>query len=183
MKLTPSGRSLLVGAALAVAGSAGAYYLSGRIDRSAEEGDIVARGLSGWFKRELHNLKEGLQSFRDPKGIFHVSWSAQGIWLCEVIMFYACGRALGLDLSPWAYLLVLVVATLSGSVPITQGGFGVFEVTLTGLIVALGADQAQAAAYAIFVHVFLTFPHLISGPLADVALGIYHATILIGVDW
>ncbi len=45
---------------------------------------------------------------------------------------------------------------------------------------ALGADQAQAAAYAIFVHVLLTFPHIISGPLAAIALGINPATILFG---
>ena len=170
----------LVGAVLTVAGGAGAYYLGGRIDHSAEDREVVARGLRGWFERELYNLQKGLQSFRDAKVIFHVSWSAQGIWLCEVIMLYACGQALGLDLSPWAYLLVLVVATVAGSVPITQAGFGVFEVTLTGLIVALGADQAQAAAYAIFVHVLLTFPHVISGPLAAVALGINPATILFG---
>ena len=170
----------LVGAVLAVAGGAGAYYLGGRIDHKVEGRDIVARGLRSWFERELYNLEKGLQSFRDPRVIFHVSWSAQGIWLCEVLVFYACGRALGLDLSPWAYLLLLVVANVAGAVPITQSGFGVFEVTLTGLIVALGADQAQAAAYAIFVHVLLTFPHIISGPLAAIALGINPATMLFG---
>jgi len=172
-----------VGAVLIVAGGAGAYYLAGLAERTVENGEIAPKGLSRWLRRELYNLQKGLLWFRAPKAIFHVTWSAQGIWICETVMFYACGRALDLDLSPGAYLLVIVVANVAGAVPITPSGFGVFEVTLTGLIVALGADQAQAAAYAIFVHLFLTFPHIISGPLCAIALRLDPAAILLRGNW
>lgn len=170
----------LVCAVIVAVGGAGGYYLAGRAERRPADRDVTVRRLHAWFSREASNFAKGLQLFREPAVMFHAAWSTQGVWLCEVVMFYACGRALGLDLSPGAYLLLLVVANLAGSVPITQSGFGVFEVTLTGLIVALGTDQAQAAAYAIFVHVLLTFPHIISGPLAAVALRIDPATLLFG---
>ncbi len=166
----------LVSAVMVGGGMAGAYYLAGRAERWPEP--AAAPGARAWLGRELYHFARGLQSFRDPAVIFHVTWSAQAIWLCEAAMFYACGRALDLDLSPGAYLLLLVVANIAGAIPLTQAGFGLFEVTLTGLIVALGPDEAQAAAYAIFVHVLLTFPHVVSGPLAALALRINPADVL-----
>jgi len=164
-------------AVLVVAGGAGAYYLSGRVERWPEPD---ATGARAWFSRELYNFANGLQSFRDPGAILQVNLAAQGIWLFEVLAFYSCGRALGLDLSLGAYLLLLVVANVAGSVPVTQAGFGTFEVTLTGVIVALGPSQAQAAAYAIFTHVLLTLPHVITGPIAAAILRISPHSIIFG---
>ncbi len=91
-------------------------------------------------------------------------------WLCEAAMYYACGRALGLDLSPAAYLLVVVVATMAVSVPITQAGLGVFELAITGLLIAFRVDKAQAAAFSIFAHVMVALPYFMSGPLVAFAL-------------
>lgn len=85
-------------------------------------------------------------------------------------MFYACGRALGFDLSPAVYLLVVVAATIAVSVPVTQAGLGVFELAIAGLLVAFGVDEAQAAAFALFSHVMLALPYFATGPIAAVAL-------------
>jgi len=131
-----------------------------------------------WFKREIYNFARGLQSFREPGVLFHIAWSAQAIWLTEAVMFYACGESLGLDISVGAYLLMVVAANVAGALPVTQAGLGVFEVTLTGLMVALGVDQAQAVAYAIFVHLLLTVPHIVTGPIAALALRVSFADML-----
>ncbi len=164
-----------------VAGLAVAYYLARRAERwQAPLADSGHRAPRAWLEREFYHFAKGLQSFRDPWLTFHVTWSAQAIWLCEAVMFYACGRALGVDLSPGGYLLLVVAANVAGALPLTQSGLGVLEVTLTGLMVALGVDKAQAAAYAIFVHILLTAPHIVSGPLAAVALRVSFTDILFG---
>jgi len=166
-------------AVLMVAGLAAAYYLARRAERWPEPpAESGRRGARARLEREFYHFAKGLQSFRDPVLTFHVAWSAQAVWLCEALMFYACGRSLGVDLSPGAYLLLVVAANVAGALPITPSGLGVLEVTLTGLMVALGVDQAQAAAYAIFVHILLTAPHIASGPLAAVALRINFLDIL-----
>ena len=104
--------------------------------------------------------------------MFHVGWSSCAAYFCEAFLFYASGQALGLGLSPWTYLLVVVGANAASALPITQAGLGVFDVTVTGMIVALGVDAPLAAAYAIFVHVLLSVPHVISGPLGALFLRI-----------
>ena len=155
------------------------FYLARGTDRRPEPPPVSAEGrLRSRFKHELYNFARGLQSFREPGVIFHVAWSALAIWLTEVVMFYACGEALGLDISAGAYLLMVVAVNVAGALPLTQAGLGVFEVTLTGLMVALGVDEAQAAAYAIFVHILLTVPHIVTGPIAALALRVSFADML-----
>jgi len=164
---------------LLIAGLTFGYYVARRVDRGPGQLPSSGEGrLRVWFHRELHNFAAGLQSLRDPTVMFHVTWSAQATWLCEAVMFYACGRALGLDLSVGAYLLLVVAVNVAGGVPLTQAGVGVFEVTLTGVMVALGVDEAQAVAYAIFLHVLLSAPHIVSGPLAALALRVSLADVL-----
>jgi len=93
-------------------------------------------------------------------------------------MYYACGRALGIDLPPAVYLLVVVAATIAVSVPVTQAGLGVFELAIAGLLVAFGVDETQAAVFAIFSHVMLALPYFVAGPVAAVALRLNIADIL-----
>ena len=156
---------------LVVAGLIAARYLAKRAERqSAPPADAGGGRLRAWFGRELHSFASGLQSFRNPAALFHITWSAHVAWFCDAAMYYAFGRALGLDLSLGAYLLVVVAATLAVSVPITQAGLGVFHLAVAGLLVALGVDKALAAAYAIFAHLFFALPYIVSAPLAAFVL-------------
>lgn len=161
--------------AIVAAGITGARWLASRaqaIDPESDEaGDDIASG--SWttrLRREALSLGTGFMAFRRPRAIFCVVWASLAAWLCEAIMYYACGRALGLELPPAVYLLVVVAATIAVSVPVTQAGLGVFELAIAGLLVAFGVDESQAAAYAIFSHVMLALPYFVAGPLAAVAL-------------
>ncbi|MDO8615454.1 MAG: lysylphosphatidylglycerol synthase transmembrane domain-containing protein [Dehalococcoidia bacterium] len=156
----------------------GARWLAGRSE-SAEELVSQPEGrLRAWVATELRAFGHGLQAFRRPGAMFTVFWTSHVAWLVEGVVYYACGRALGLDLSPAVYLLVVVVASLAVSVPVTQAGLGVFEIALTGLIVAFGVDKSQAAAFAIFSHVVLALPYLVAGPMAAVAMKLSLADIV-----
>ena len=169
--------------AVLTAGLFGARWLAGRAQSGPHNEDTIggpakrAGGVANWVRYEMHSLGEGLQAFRRPRAMFDVVWASQAAWLCEAVMFYACGRALGLDLPPAVYLLVVVAATIAVSVPLTQAGLGVFELAIAGLLVAFGVDEAQAAAFAIFSHVMLALPYFVTGPMAAVALRLNLADI------
>ncbi len=161
---------------LVVVGIALAHWLAARAqpDPGAVSADAMPEEVRGrasaWVRREMISFSEGLRAFRSPRGMFHIVWASHAAWLCEAAMYYACGRALGLDVSPAVYLLVVVAATIAVSVPITQAGLGVFELAIAGLLVAFGVDEAQAAAFAVFSHVMLAVPYFATGPLVAVAL-------------
>lgn len=138
--------------------------------RSDEEMTIPDGRLRAWLATELRSLGEGLESFHSRRALFRGAWTSYAAWLCEAAMYYACGQALGLDVSPAVYLLVVVAATLAVSVPLTQAGLGVFEVAITGLLVAFGVPEGQAAAFAIFSHVVWALPYFASGPITAFAL-------------
>lgn len=159
--------------ALVVAGLGGGRYLAKRFEARAEpQADPPGqdRGIRARLARELHAFAGGLQAFRRPSALFHVTWTSHAAWLCEALMYYAFGRALGLDLSPAVYLLVVIAASLAVSVPVTQAGLGVFELAIAGLLIAFGVDEALAAAYAVFAHLFFALPYIVSGPLAALVL-------------
>ena len=147
-------------AAIVVAGLVAGRHLARRAER-APEAEVAADAgrLRRWLRRELHSFGHGLRSFLRPGEMFHVAWSSHAAWLCEATMYYAFGRAMGLDLSPAVYLLVVVTATIAVSVPLTQAGLGVFELAIAGLLVAFGVSESQAAAFAIFSHVMLALPY------------------------
>jgi uncharacterized protein (TIRG00374 family) len=170
--------ALVYGILLAI-GIAGARWLAGRPEREPATSEELSMGRwRRWIARESHSFAQGLQAFRRPKAMFHVVWTSHVAWLCEAVLYYACGRALGLDLSPAVYLLVVVVSTIAVSVPITQAGLGVFEIATAGLLVAFGVDKAQAAAFAIFAHVMLALPYFMTGPLMAFALRVGISDIL-----
>jgi len=123
-----------------------------------------------WIAAELRAFGEGLQAFRSLKALVIVVLASVAAWSCEAAMYFACGEALGIDVPPFVYLLVVVTATIVVSIPITPAGLGVFELAITGLLVAFGVDEAEAAAFAIFSHVMLAFPYICAGPIAALAL-------------
>ncbi len=165
--------------ALVIGGMMGARRLARRVERQAQSQEQAGDGrLRRWLRRELHSFGHGLRSFLRPGEMFHIIWSSHAAWLCEATMYYAFGRAMGLDLSPAVYLLVVVAATIAVSVPVTQAGLGVFELAIAGLLVAFGVDGATAAAYAIFAHLFLVLPYIVSGPLAAFGLRLSLTDIL-----
>ncbi len=152
--------------AVLIGGIAGARWLA-RTSATipSPEGKVRA-----WIFAQLRSVGTGLQAFRDRKSLAIVSVSSVAAWLTESVVYYACGRALGIDLNPAVYLLVVVAATVAVSLPFTQAGLGVFEVAITGLMVAFGVGKSQAAAFAIVAHVMEALPYLLTGPLMAVAL-------------
>jgi uncharacterized protein (TIRG00374 family) len=155
----------------------GALVIARRGERWTRPPDT--RGWKGWLGRQLHHFAEGLAPLRKPQRFAVLLATAQGTWAFETLMFYMSGQALGLDLSFPAYMLLVVTANVAGSIPLTQAGFGVFELSVAGIMRALGVPEIQAATYALFVHVLLTTPHLLYGPLAALILRVRPSDLLL----
>ena len=167
---------VLVGV-VAVATITGALVLAQRGERWT--GPPETRGWRGWLGRQLYHFAEGLAPLRKPGRFAVLLATAQGTWFFETLMFYMTGQALGIDLSFPAYMLLVVTANVAGSIPLTQAGFGVFELGVAGVMRALGVPEVQAATYALFVHVLLTTPHLLYGPVAAWILQVRPSDILL----
>jgi uncharacterized protein (TIRG00374 family) len=164
-------------AALLAAGSLIARRLADRSSQGEVTFGLPDGRIRAWIATEARSLGEGLHAFHSPRALLNCSWTSYAAWLCEAGMYYACGQALGLDISPAVYLLVVVAATIAVSVPFTQAGLGVFEVAITSLLIAFGVPEGQAAAFAIFSHVMLALPYFASGPIAALALKVSFADI------
>jgi uncharacterized protein (TIRG00374 family) len=132
------------------AGVFGARWLARRSEEAPHLQTQPEGRWRAWMATELRAFGQGLQAFRSRGAMVTIVWASVAAWLCEATMYWACGEALGLDLPPAVYLLTVVAATIAVSIPITQAGLGVFELAITGLMVAFGLSESQAAAFAIF---------------------------------
>jgi uncharacterized membrane protein YbhN (UPF0104 family) len=161
---------VIVYGAVLIAGLAGARWLARRVKEGPPLFGQPEGHWRAWIAAEIRALGVGLQSLRSWRVLGIVSAASIAAWTCEAAMYYFCGRALGLDVDPAVYLLVVVAATIAVSIPVTQAGIGVFELAITGLLVAFGVNESEAAAFSIFSHVMLALPYICSGPIAAVAL-------------
>jgi uncharacterized membrane protein YbhN (UPF0104 family) len=157
-------------------GVIGAAWLSGR-----SEGPLVSQPEAAWRARigeQLRIFGTGLRAFRSRRSLIIVSVWSVAAWVCEAAMYWAAGESLGLGLHPAAYLLVVVAATFAVSIPITHAGIGLYEVALAGVLVAFDVPESQAAAFAIYAHVILAVPYLLTGPIAAYAMRISPSDVL-----
>jgi len=153
-----------------VFGLYGARWLGGRVQSGRPLFGQPEGRWRAWIAAELRIFGQGLQAFRSLKALVIVVAASIAAWCFEAAMYLACGQALGIEVPPFVYLLVVVTATIVVSIPITPAGLGVFELAITGLLVAFGVGETEAAAFAIFSHVMLALPYICVGPIAALAL-------------
>ncbi len=127
------------------------------------------RALVSAFARRFIEGFEGLQR---PGRLARVALLTVPVWVAEGITYYAI--ALGFDLdthlgSHWllagSMLLIVSLANLAISVPLSQGGVGPFEIFAALALVVLGVESVQASAYAVVLHATLLLPVIIAGLL------------------
>ena len=112
----------------------------------------------------------GFQGLQKPGRIAKVAAFTLPVWIAEGVTYYLIALGFGLDTQlggNWmllgSMLVVISLANLAISVPLSQGGVGPFEIFAALGLVALGADAADAAAYAIVLHAALLLPVIVVG--------------------
>ena len=125
----------------------------------------------------------GFAGLHQPGRLGRVAVLTLPVWIMEGVAYYLI--ALGFDLdahlgSHWllagSMLLIISLANLAISVPLSQGGVGPFEIFAALGLVVLGVESVHASAYAIVLHAVLLLPVIAVGllylairsiPLAD----------------
>ena len=127
------------------------------------------RALVSAFARRFLDGFEGLHR---PGRLARVAVLTVPVWVAEGVTYYSI--ALGFDLdshlgSHWllvgSMLLIISLANLAISVPLSQGGVGPFEIFAALALVVLGVGSVHASAYAIVLHAALLLPVIIVGLL------------------
>jgi uncharacterized protein (TIRG00374 family) len=84
-------------------------------------------------------------------------------WMVQAALYWSFGRAFGLDLSLADAILVMMTASFIVSAHFIPTSIGVYEGSLTGLLVVLGMSGGEALAYAAGTHILMIVFGLICG--------------------
>ncbi len=115
---------------------------------------------------------KGFAGLQRPGRLAKVAALTLPVWIMEGFAYYLI--ALGFDLdahlgSQWllagSMLLIISLANLAISVPLSQGGVGPFEIFAALGLVVLGVESVHASAYAIVLHAALLLPVIVVGLL------------------
>ena len=85
---------------------------------------------------------------------------------CQVVINSWLGAASGLHVSFGVWLFAWPIAKLSALLPVTQGGIGVREVALVGLLAPFGAPPVLTAAAGLVFEAITIVGGLIAGIIA-----------------
>jgi len=112
--------------------------------------------MLGRFKvrEKLEQAYDAVVGYRDCKGTILLGLAISVISrLCWVFGCHMIGRALGLNLSIAALLLVVPVVELVRMLPISIAGIGVREAAFVTMLGQFGVNQSMAFAFSIVVYI------------------------------
>jgi uncharacterized membrane protein YbhN (UPF0104 family) len=121
------------------------------------------------FRHVLLHVVDGVHSMGR-------SWAFAGVvvlslvyLLLQVVPIWALMRAYGLNLSPWAAAVVLVILRLGTVIPQGPGNVGSFQALVVLGLGILGTDRDTATGYATLLFLVITVPLWLSGFVALLA--------------
>ncbi|HVP06042.1 MAG TPA: lysylphosphatidylglycerol synthase transmembrane domain-containing protein [Dehalococcoidia bacterium] len=87
-------------------------------------------------------------------------------WTMQAVMYWAFGRAVGVQLSLADAVLVMIAGAMIMSVHFVPTSIGIYEGTITGVLAAVGLSGGEALAYALSTHLLLIAFGLASGAVS-----------------
>jgi uncharacterized membrane protein YbhN (UPF0104 family) len=174
----PTSRSLVTAAVLGAAGfvvfaAFGAVILA--YDWPLRSAGRAVQRLRNWALRKrppLHGLDETLLTQRNEiRAVLGEQWwqallLSAGRLAFDYLCLLAALRATGARPRPSLILVAYAVAGIIGLIPITPGGLGVVEASLTGLLVLAQVDSSQAVLATLTYRLASYWAPLCAGPIA-----------------
>ncbi len=153
-----TGRFVLIGvvaAALLVAGAVGTYVLHRR----------------GLLQRAWQFVRPMLAATSRLKGrhLVEVVVLTFAVWATEIVVWWLCGRAAGLDLSLLEGCYLLSLASIFILIPAGPGYAGTLDAALAFGVKAIGGSGADAVSYLLLLRFVLLVPITLAGLAALVA--------------
>jgi len=124
-------------------------------------------GRSVRFRRRLARLRHALRSVSKSPGVLALGWLlATAIQMCFLVLTSRLAVYCGLRLPLRAWLFAWPLAKLAAVLPLTQGGIGVREAALVGLLAPFGAPGYLVLAAGLIWEGIVIAGGLIAGGLA-----------------
>lgn len=129
--------------------------------------EAFARRVAPQFEERgrdmLRSFAAGLGVLRQPRRFMVVFFWAMAMWLVQPIGFWLGFKAIGIDVSFMAALLVQGIIVFAVVVPSTPGFFGLFEAgAKTGLAI-YGVHENLALAWGLTFHILSLIPIVVIG--------------------
>jgi len=113
---------------------------------------------SDWLVQKIGLALKSLDVFQQPKPLAGViAWSIIA-WLLAVSTNLLVFAAMGLQLSIWTGLLLLVVLQVGLAVPSSPGRIGVFHYLVVITLLAFGVDREAALGCGVMLHLVTIAP-------------------------
>ena len=130
---------------------------------------IIRRVGGGWLRHINNAAKLILNTkFIPLLGMILVNLIT---YIFSLLRFIIVLYAIGISVSPGPLFAALVFSYIAGVISFIPMGFGVRDVSLGSLLVALGVPLSYASAAAAIDRVLITLPYLIGGVFATHILG------------
>lgn len=134
----------------------------------------VVATFTGWLPEMLgkriaglsDDVIDGLAGLRRPRELTGAVGTSYITWMIEALAYLAVALAFNNAGVPANYLLMLVIVgavNLGQIIPSSPGAVGVFEFFAKTVLVAFGAREADALAYALLTHVIIWLPPTLHG--------------------
>ena len=121
--------------------------------------------LADWGAARFGFFMEGLNALRSLR-VFGTSLGLSLlVWGGQLVPFILVGRAMGLTVPTYGYLLLMVVFNLASLIPALPGRLGTLEFVFASVLALLHADQSVAFSYALLFRLTHLLPLLLGGVL------------------
>jgi len=164
------------GAALALVAISGLYLIVFFTEHAIVVWEWIARTIAPRFEeRGRHTLlafASGLAVLRDPVKFLSTMGWAIAMWLMNALAFWLGFKAVGIEVSYSAALMLQGLIAIGVAVPALPGFFGVFEKFAQLGLGIYGIDRTLATSWAISYHILTFLPITIIGIYYFVTLGL-----------
>ena len=143
-----------------------AHVVGRAIQRTAEFGlRLVGKPRELGWEQGIIRIREQTRSVM-RSGWRSMTFGTLGYFVIYFVLFVACLRICGLVIGVGTMLAAFALGRLLTSVAVTPGGIGLVEAGSVALLVAMGADPAEATAG---ILLFTIFTHILEIPFGVLA--------------
>jgi uncharacterized protein (TIRG00374 family) len=127
---------------------------------------FLPEGPRGAIGSGLLRFEEGWSALWSARHAGPLLLSSAAIWGLEAVAMWVFGIAVGLDLTPIAYVTLVALADIVTSLTFTPAGLGAFEVSVSELLRRFGVGTGTAGAYVLLSHAILILSVMLAGVVA-----------------
>lgn len=128
--------------------------------------------IGEWLHIQMGKFLEGLKLIEKPGQFIRIVILALLTWFCWISVAYICFKALGLELSFWAAIFLIIVLNFGLMIPSSPGGLGVFEFMVILALTPYGVEKETALGVGFTFHMLQYILTLALGWIFSIQLNV-----------